>query len=309
MRGKVLPWICRGGQRRGVPFNDHLMSFYFVEKTFCGQPVSFPLVLVAQQGQEWVPVVCPPLDLWLTDLLNCCLPEKAARVCLACAKSLCVDCFPGIWAWNLCFSNLLGGVQLEHVSGPPPVDISLCGESALCPPPPTSTIERGQQSFPHCLPRKACCATSQNTVCDFHGQAEEVKVDSSLVRRFETLQFYLVAFLALLRVGMHVWANFAIPRGRTSFPDSILAALPHLIRTRISLWWHLVSVPFTVAGDHISDPLRNTVSSTPENANAFSATSIDLQGSISGFPFTHACGIWDTGCAFEGPVLKLGARN
>ena len=131
------------------------------------------------------------------------------------------------------------------------------------------------------------------------------------MQRFETLQFCLVAFLTLLRVGMQVWANFEIPRGRTSFPDSILAALPHLIRTRISLWWHLVSVPFTVAADHISDPLRNTVSSTPENANAFSATSIDLQGSISGFPFTHACGIWDTGCAFEGPVLSwvLGTRS
>lgn len=28
--------------------------------------------------------------------------------------------------------------------------------------------------------------------------------------------------------------------------------------------------------------------STPENANAFSVKSIDLQGSISGFPFTHS---------------------
>lgn len=42
-----------------------------------------------------------------------------------------------------------------------------------------------------------------------------------------------------------------------------------------------------MAKDHISDPLRNTMISTPENANTFSVKSIDLQCSISGFPFTH----------------------
>lgn len=145
MHGMVLPWICRGGQSRGGPFNDNFMSFYFTEKSFHCQPVSFPLVLVAQQGQKWMSVVCPPLDLWLTDLRNCCLHEKAATVCLACAKCLCIDCFPGIWAWNLCFSNLLRGVQLEHVSGHLQW-ISLCVESQHFDPRlPLSTVERCQQ--------------------------------------------------------------------------------------------------------------------------------------------------------------------
>lgn len=66
-----------------------------------------------------------------------------------------------------------------------------------------------------------------------------------------------------------------------------------------------------MAEDHISDPLRNTVSFAPENVNAFSVTSIDLQGSISGFSFTYSFGIWDIDCVFEGPELSwvLGTRQ
>lgn len=85
---------------------------------------------------------------------------KAAAVCLACAKTLYVDHFSGILAGNLCFSNLLRNVQSEHVSGPPLLDISQCGESAFGPPP--TPLERCQQSFTY-IPRKTCWDDSVTT--------------------------------------------------------------------------------------------------------------------------------------------------
>lgn len=62
-----------------------------------------------------------------------------------------------------------------------------------------------------------------------------------------------------------------------------------------------------MAKDHISDPLRNTMISTPENANAFSVKSIDLQSSISGFPFTHS--MFGMLHILSGERVKLVTRN
>jgi len=47
--------------------------------------------------------------------------------------------------------------------------------------------------------------------------------------------------------------------------------------------------------------------STPENANAFSVKSIDLQGSISGFPFTHL--IFGMLHILSGERVHLATRN
>lgn len=47
--------------------------------------------------------------------------------------------------------------------------------------------------------------------------------------------------------------------------------------------------------------------STPENANAFSVKSIDLQGSISGFPFTHL--MFGMLHILSGERVKLVTRN
>lgn len=97
--------------------------------------------------------------------------------------------------------------------------------------------------------------------------AEEKLSDQS--QGFETLKFSPWPLVVLFRVGVLGRAYFRIPRAG-GFPFS--AALPHCISAGISLWWSLVSFPFTVAGDHISDPLRNTVSSTLENVPVLSAT-------------------------------------
>ena len=47
--------------------------------------------------------------------------------------------------------------------------------------------------------------------------------------------------------------------------------------------------------------------STPENANAFSVKSIDLQGSISGFPFTHS--MFGMLHILSGERVNLATRN
>lgn len=47
--------------------------------------------------------------------------------------------------------------------------------------------------------------------------------------------------------------------------------------------------------------------STPENANAFSVKSIDLQDSISGFPFTHS--MFGMLHILSGERVKLDTRN
>lgn len=78
---------------------------------------------------------------------------KAVAVCLACAKTLHVDCFLGVWAWNVCFSNLLRSVQSEPVSGLPRLGISRCRKSAFWPP--SRQTGRRQQSFTR-VPGKTC---------------------------------------------------------------------------------------------------------------------------------------------------------
>lgn len=91
------------------------------------------------------------------------------------------------------------------------------------------------------------------------------------------------AFECEIELILRFLGTAALHSFHSSIPYRITSPHQHLF----SRWWHPVSIPFTVAKDHISDPLRNTMISTPENANAFSVKSIDPQGSISGFPFTH----------------------
>ena len=153
--GNSTGWYTVGLQRRPnlVSFQQvfYCVLFHWGVGFFC-QPLSILLVLVAQQGQKRPPgsVSLRTFDWQTAELL---FSHKAVAVCLARAKTLHVDCFLGIWAWNVCFSNLLRSVQSEPVSGPPWLDISPCRESAFWPP--SRQTGRRQQSFTR-IPRKTC---------------------------------------------------------------------------------------------------------------------------------------------------------
>ena len=138
----------------------------WMEKTVYGQPVSFPLVLVAREGRSgclW------SVRLWAFDWQTCWIAIYLRRL-LECASHV---QNPSAFPRHLGLRSVLQQSSWRRPvracvratsSGPPSV-WSQCFD----PPPPTPTIERCQQSFPHCLPRKACCAASQNTVYDVHG--------------------------------------------------------------------------------------------------------------------------------------------
>lgn len=124
----------------------------------------------------------------------------------------------------------------------------------------SSKLKRRQQ-FAYYIPRKTCWLAVQS-VTSLGGRG---KVKYKSVQGFKTPKFSPQPLVVVLRMVVPARAYFRVPRVTLLFS----AAWPHCISAGISLWWNLVSFPFTAAEDHISDPLRNTVSWTLENARPF----------------------------------------
>lgn len=155
----------------------------FIGDFFC-PPLSILLVLVAQQGQKWPPwSVCLGTFDWHTAELL--LARKAAAVCLACAKTLYVDRFSGLLAWNVCFSNLPRNVQAEPVES-----------QHSAPLPPTRRCQQSSRLF---LGKHADITLT--TGAGAWWMSEELPVHSSSSEGFQ-----LWNPIFLLRIGRQVWA-------------------------------------------------------------------------------------------------------
>lgn len=233
------------------------------------------------QGHSWVSMICQPQDLWLTDCWVALCRGGCCSVPSMC-KSPPWRPFPRHLSWK---------VVLQQLSQKRPVPcqghlswMSIRAESQRFASP-SSKLQRRQQ-FDYCIPRKTCRLALQG-VTSLGGRG---KVKCKSVQGFKTQKSSPSRLLLFCGMAVLARAYFSVPRVALLFS----AAWPHCISAGISLWWNLVSFPFTAAEDHISDPLRNRVSWTLENACVLFGDAIDLQGSISGssihaLVFSHAC--------------------
>lgn len=235
---------------------------------------------MAWQGQSWVSMICQPQDLWLTDCWVALCRGGCCSVPSMCKRP----------PWGPFPRHLSLKVVLQQPSQKRPVPcqghlswMSVRAESQRFASP-SSKLQRRQQ-FAYYIPRKTCRLAVQS-VTSLGGRG---KVKCKSVQGFKTPKFSPRPLVVVLRMAVLARAYFRVPRVALLFS----AAWPHCISAGISLWWNLVSSPFTAAEDHISDPLRNTVSWTLENARVLFGDAIDLRGSISGSSthtlFFHAC--------------------
>lgn len=129
-------------------------------RDFCCQLLSSLRVLMAQQGQKWVCMLCQPQDLWLTDcwFVIC---KKTAAVCLACAKPSTLT-ISQAFGLEICASATFLEMSSRSLCRGHRCWISRSMESQHSDPPPTK-LERCQQSFAYYIPRKTCWDNSVTT--------------------------------------------------------------------------------------------------------------------------------------------------